>query len=168
MALFSGTIESPRELYVHKLGAALKMENTILEMLPKLAEAANDSKLRQALEQHYTETQGHVENLHRAFDALGEDVDEQACPTIEGLEKEGESMLGMVDDSLNDQVIISGVTETEHHEIAVYDGLIITAEEMGEDDIAALLRENLEQEEATLLKAEKFAEQIAKKAKQQV
>ena len=31
MAILGEDIESPRELYVHKLGAALKMEKTILE-----------------------------------------------------------------------------------------------------------------------------------------
>src|SRR5207248_9395069 len=60
--------------------------------------------------------------------------------------------LKLVDDSLNDQVIVSGVTETEHHEIAVYEGLITTAEAMGEEDVVALLQENLEEEEATLQK----------------
>ena len=42
-------------------------------------------------------------------------------------------------------MILGGVIETEHHEIAVYDGLIIKAEQMGDDDIFALLHENLEQ-----------------------
>jgi ferritin-like metal-binding protein YciE len=37
----------------------------------------------------------------------------------------------MVDDSLNDHVIIAGVQETEHHEVAVYEGLITNAEAMG-------------------------------------
>jgi ferritin-like metal-binding protein YciE len=164
MALFSGTIETPRELYAFKLGAALTMENTIQEMLPQLEENANDSQLKQALRQHFEETEKHVENLHRVFETLGEQIEEQPCPTIEGLEKEGQSNLKMVDDSLNDQVIISGVLETEHHEIAAYDGLITTAEAMGEEEVAALLRENLENEEATLLKAEKMSQQLAKEA----
>jgi ferritin-like metal-binding protein YciE len=54
------------------------------------------------------------------------------------------------------------VIETEHHEIAVYDGLIIKAEQMDDDDIVALLHENLEQEEGALDKAVKAAEQSAK------
>ena len=164
VALFGRTIETPPELYAYKLGATLKMENTILEMLPQLEEHANDSQLKQALQQHFGETQKHVENLHRVFDTLGHEVEEQPCPTIEGLEKEGQSNLKMVDDSLNDQVIISGVIETEHHEIGVYDGLITTAEAMGEEEVSALLRENLENEEATLLKAEKLSQQLAQQA----
>jgi ferritin-like metal-binding protein YciE len=56
---------------------------------------------------------------------------------------------------------LSGVIETEHHEIAVYDDLIIKAEQMGDEDVVALLHENLEQEEATLDHAVKAAEKSA-------
>src|SRR5919198_565760 len=163
MALLGGTIETPQELYVHKLGAALKMEKTILDMLPQLEEHANDSQLKQSLRQHYDETQRHVANLERAFQALGAEVDESSCPAIEGLEKEGQANLKMVDDSLNDHVIIGGVTETEHHEIAVYEGLITKAEAMGEQDIVALLQENLEQEQAMLQKGKQIAQQLAQR-----
>jgi ferritin-like metal-binding protein YciE len=168
MALFGGTIETPRDLYVHKLGAALKMEKTILEMLPQLEEHANDAQLKQALRQHFDETQRHVANLERVFGALGADVDESSCPAIEGLEKEGQANLKLVDDSLNDHVIIGGVTETEHHEIAVYEGLITKAEAMGEQDVVALLQENLESEEATLQKAKQMSQQLAQRAAQAV
>jgi ferritin-like metal-binding protein YciE len=168
MALLGRTIETPRDLYLHKLGAALKMENTILEMIPQLEEHANDPLLKQSLNAHLQETHGHVGNLERAFQALGAEPDDSSCPAIEGLEKEGQANLKLVDDSLNDQVIISGVTETEHHEIAVYEGLITTAEAMGEEDVVALLQENLEQEEATLQKAQQMSRQLAQSVSQTV
>jgi ferritin-like metal-binding protein YciE len=164
MALVGTTFETAQELYLHKLGAALTMENTILEMLPKLEEKANDSQLKQALRQHREETERHVTNLESAFQALGADVDDSPCPAIEGLEKEGESNLKMVDDSLNDHVIIAGVCETEHHEIAVYEGLITNARAMGEQDVVALLEQNLESEEATLQEAKQMGEQLAEQA----
>jgi ferritin-like metal-binding protein YciE len=163
MPIFGGTIESPQELYIHKLGAALKMEKTILEMLPDLEGHAHDEHLQQALRQHYEETQRHVQNLERVFQALGAEIDDSPCPAIEGLEKEGQANLKMVDDSLNDHVIVSGVCETEHHEIAVYEGLIMNAEAMGEQDVVALLQENLEQEEAALEKAQMFGRQLAQR-----
>ena len=166
MALFGETIETPRELYLFKLGAALKMENTILEMLPQLEEHAQDTQLKQSLRQHFEETQGHVRNLEQAFSALGEEPDDSSCPTIEGLEKEGQANLKMVDDSLNDHVIISGVCETEHHEIAVYEGLIANAGAMGQQDVVALLQENLESEEATLQKAQQLGDKLAQRAAQ--
>ena len=156
------TVETPTELFVHKLGAALTMEETILGMLESLQNEASDAKLRRDLQQHHVETRQQIQNLHRIFEALGEQPEKQSCPAIEGLEKEGKQMIKEVDDSLVDSVILNGVIETEHHEIAVYDGLIIKAEQMDDDDVVALLHENLEQEEAALDKAVKAAEQSAK------
>jgi ferritin-like metal-binding protein YciE len=167
MALLDAKIESPEELFVYQLGAALTMEETILELLEKLQQETNDPSLRRQLQQHYKETQGQVDNLHRVFEALGEPVDRRPCPAIEGLEREGEMMLKEVDESLNDAVILQGVLETEHHEIAVYDGLIIMAEQLGDDDVIALLNENVEQEAATLEKAIKATEQLAKRVVKQ-
>jgi ferritin-like metal-binding protein YciE len=167
MALLDAKIQSPEELFAHKLGAALTMENTILEMLQKLEQLAQDAQLERSLRQHHQETQRHVQNLKRCFEALGEPIDEKPCPAIEGFEKEGKQMISQVSDGLVDSVILSGVIETEHHEIAVYDGLIIEAEAMGEDDVVALLTENLEQEDQTLNKAIKAAEQLAQKQAKQ-
>jgi ferritin-like metal-binding protein YciE len=155
------SVETPTELFVHKLGAALTMEETILEMLEKLQNEASDPKLKKDLRHHHQETQQQVQNLHRIFDALGEKIETQSCPAIDGLKKEGEQMINEVDDHLVDSVILGGVIETEHHEVAVYDGLIIKAEQMDDDDIVALLQENLEQEEAALDKAVKAAEKSA-------
>jgi ferritin-like metal-binding protein YciE len=156
------TVETPTELFVHKLGAALTMEETILGMLENLQEEASDPKLQKDLQQHHMETRQQIQNLRRVFEALGKEPEKQSCPAIEGLEKEGKQLIKEVDDTLVDSVILGGVIETEHHEIAVYDGLIIKAEQMEDDDIVALLHENLEQEEAALEKAVKAAEQSSK------
>ena len=56
----------------------------------------------------------------------------------------------MADDSLADDIILAGCAETEHHEIAVYENLIVHADALGQEDVVALLRENLEQEQHTL------------------
>jgi len=157
------SIETPTELFVHKLGAALTMEETILGVLQKLQDEASDSKLKKDLQQHQQETRQQAQNVRRIFDALGERAEKQPCPPIDGLKLEGERLIQEVDRTLVVSVILGGVIETEHHEIAVYDGLIIEAEQIGDDDIVALLQENLEQEEAALDKAVKAAEQSSKR-----
>ena len=143
-------IENPKELFVHSLGAALTMENTVEGMLGELIEQANDSELKQQLRHHREETQAQIRNLRQAFQSLGMEPDERPCPAIEGIEKEGEANLRMAADELNDAVILAGAAETEHHEIAVYENLIVHANAMGHEDIVALLQENLEQEQHTL------------------
>jgi ferritin-like metal-binding protein YciE len=138
-------------------------------MLEELEQKANEADLKEQLSHHHDETQQQVANLQQAFSAIGAEPKEQPCPAIEGLETEGKEMLKQSAQELYDAVILSGCAEVEHHEIAVYDGLIQMADEMGEEDVVALLKENLEQEEHTLKEVEKafkkqtktLAEQIA-------
>jgi ferritin-like metal-binding protein YciE len=156
-------IHNPTELFAHKLGAALTMENTVLEMLGKLTEEANAGELKQQLRHHSEETQAQIRNLQQAFRAIGHEPEEQPCPAIEGIEKEGESNLRMVEDSLKDHVILAGCSETEHHEISVYESLITHADAMGHEDVVALLRENLEQEQHTLGEVMKSALKMAQR-----
>jgi ferritin-like metal-binding protein YciE len=143
-------VETRQELFTHKVGAALKMENTVLEMLGKLEETAQRRELQEQFRHHAEETRDQIRNLEAVFAALGLEPDEKACPAIEGLEKEAQANIKMTDDRLLDAVVLAGAAETEHHEIAVYENLITQAETMDEQDIVALLQENLEQEQHTL------------------
>ena len=155
------TIETPQDLFAHKLGATLKMENTVLEMLGELEEKAQSDQLKQQFRHHADETRQQIRNLEQAFSAIGVEPTENPCPAIEGLEKEGKQAIKQTDDSLVDAVILAGAAETEHHEIAVYEGLITHAGAMGHDDVVSLLEENLEQEQHTLEEVKKATQQIA-------
>ncbi|MFL5919878.1 MAG: ferritin-like domain-containing protein [Gaiellaceae bacterium] len=161
-------IADPKMLFAHKLGAALTMEETVLTMLNELEGKANDDELKQQLAHHAEETRGQIRNLQQAFSALGHEAQKQPCPAIEGLQTEGQQMLQQTSTELHDAVILSGCGEVEHHEIAVYDGLVTMADELDADDVVALLEENLEQEEHTLKEVEqafeKQAKQLAKAA----
>jgi ferritin-like metal-binding protein YciE len=159
-----GKISDPRELLVHKLGSAYTMEKTVTEMLETNAEKAQDPELKQLFTHHLEETHRQITNLERAFEAIGPEPEGQSHPAIDGLKKQGEHTVREVDDSLVDSVLAGGATEVEHHEIAVYNGLITKAEALGEEDVVALLRENLEQEEHTLKEVEQKAQQLARQA----
>ncbi len=156
-------IEDSRGLFEYKLGAALKMENTVLGMLGKLQDEAQGPELKQQLSHHAGETEQQIRNLEQAFTSLGLAPDENPCPAIEGIEKEGHANVKKADDAIVDAVILSGAAETEHHEIAVYEGLITLAGALGHDDIVALLQENLEQEEHTLAEVKRATQQLAQR-----
>ncbi len=155
-------IGDPKQLFQHKLGAALMMEETVVGMLQDLERKANETELKDQLSHHRDETGGQIKNLTQAFSALGINAQRQPCPVIDGLKTESEQLLEQTSPQLHDEVILSGCAEVEHHEIAVYDGLITMADELGEDDIVALLKENLEQEEHTLEEVEKAFEKQSK------
>jgi ferritin-like metal-binding protein YciE len=154
-------LNTPQELFNYKLGAALKMENTVLEMLGNLEEAAQREELKQQFRHHAEETQQQIQNIEQAFAALGEEPDDSPCPAIEGIDKEGKANIKKADDSMVDAVILSGAAETEHHEIAVYEGLITEAQAMGKQDIVQLLQQNLEQEQHTLDEVKQATEKLA-------
>jgi ferritin-like metal-binding protein YciE len=155
-------LNTPQELFHYKLGAALKMENTVLEMLGELEQKAQREQLKHQFRHHAEETRQQIHNIEQAFAALGEEPDDSPCPAIEGLEKEGKANIKKADDSLVDAVILSGAAETEHHEIAVYEGLITEAEAMGKQDIVSLLRHNLEQEQHTLEEVKHASQLLAR------
>jgi len=154
-------LNSPQELFHYKLGAALKMENEVLEMLGNLEEATQSDQLKQQFSHHADETRQQIQNIEKAFSALGEEPDDSPCPAIEGLDKEGKANIKKADDSVVDAVVLSAAAETEHHEIAVYEGLITHAEAMGKQDVVQLLQENLEQEEHTLQEVKQATQQLA-------
>jgi ferritin-like metal-binding protein YciE len=155
-------ITDAKQFLLHKLGATLTMEETIGGMLTELEGKANEGELKEQLSHHRDETQGQIANLTQAFSALGREPERQPCPVIEGLQTEGKETLQQTSPELYDAVILAGCAEVEHHEIAVYDGLIELADQLGEDDVVALLKENLEQEEHTLKEVEKAFEKQTK------
>jgi ferritin-like metal-binding protein YciE len=143
-------IANADELFLANLASALRLENTVERMLGTLAEEAQSAELTQQLRHHREETQAQIRNVRQVFQALGKEPDESPCLPIEGIEKQGQALLKLADESLKDDVILSGCAETEHLEIAIYENLIVHAGAMGHEDVVALLRENLEQEQHTL------------------
>src|SRR5690242_19419876 len=107
---------TPAEAYNFKLGATLKMEHKVLEILEANIEAAQDDEVKALLRAHQTESHEHVRNVEEVFGLFEWEVEESACPAIEGLEKEGAAMIKKADDSLVDSVILQGAVEVKHHE----------------------------------------------------
>jgi ferritin-like metal-binding protein YciE len=154
-------LRTPEEAYNYKLGAALTMERDIVEMLDGLIEESRDETLKQLLRVHQEETRGHARNIEQAFAAFGWEVDDSPCIVVEAIDKEGKLNIRKADESLVDSIILGGATETEHHEIAVYEYLITNARAMGREDVVTLLRQNLQQEEQALENVRALAERVA-------
>jgi ferritin-like metal-binding protein YciE len=143
-------LDTPEEMFNFKLGSALSMEHDVLESLETLEKKAQRDELKQLFRHHQDETRQQISNIEQAFRAMGEEPDDKPAPAAEALEKEAKANIRRTDDRLVDAMILGGAAETEHHEIAVYEGLIAFAEARGAQDVAQLLRQNLEQEQHTL------------------
>src|SRR5918994_1889686 len=114
-------LNNQRELFGHKLGSALTMEQDVLEMLGELEDKAQRSELKQQFHHHAEETRQQIANIKQVFRALGEEPDDSQHLVTKALEKEAKADIKMADDSLVDAVILTGAADTEHHEIAVYE-----------------------------------------------
>jgi ferritin-like metal-binding protein YciE len=155
-------LHTPEELFNYKLGAALKMEREIVEMLDDLIEESREEELKQAFRLHQADTREHVRRVEEVFHHFGWDVDDSPCPTIGAIEKEGKANIKKAEDPLVDAVIAGGAMETEHHEIAVYENLVLNARALGREEAASLLQKNCDEERHALAKVTEIAERIAR------
>ena len=159
----TSTMSDPRELFLHELGDVLYAEQTLVKTLPKLQEEASDEELARGFGEHLEETRQHVKNLEQAFEALGEPAKAEKCPGIDGIKKEHDDFVS--DESPSQEILDAFLTgagaRTEHYEIAAYEGLVTMAEATGEDEVARLLSENLEQEKQALRKLQTIGRRLA-------
>jgi len=157
-------MEDSRELFVHELGDLLYAEKTLIKALPKLAKEATDEELRTGFEQHLEETEQHAANLEQVFELLGEKPKAEKCPGIDGIKAEHDKFIREEKPApeVCDLFLTGAGARAEHYEIAGYTGLITMAQAMGETDAAALLQENLKQEQAALAKLEKAAQRLSR------
>jgi ferritin-like metal-binding protein YciE len=135
-------------------------ERQILKALPKMAKATDNEKLKNALMHHREETQGQVERLQRAFEALGKRARGQTCEAINGLIEEGEEVIEeMPAGPVRDAGILACAQAVEHYEMARYGAIIAWAKQVGAGDVAKLMHETLEEEK----KADALLNDLAKR-----
>jgi ferritin-like metal-binding protein YciE len=155
-------IQNARDLFLHELGDILYVERSLAdEALPKLIEEVQDAEFKSGLEKHLEQTRGHVTNVEKVFEMLGETPHEEECIAFEGLKKEHEEMTKESSASLIDLVDLGAAARTENYEIAAYEGLRRMAKALGENDAVELLDANLAQEKETLREVEKLATRIS-------
>jgi ferritin-like metal-binding protein YciE len=155
-------VNTPTDALKRELEGAFTMECEIIDMLDELIENSQDESVKHAFREHLRETQGHARGLETVFELFRWDVDGSPCPTITAIEKEGKANVKKADDGVVDAVILAGAIETEHHEIAVYENLIIRALALGRDDAAAIFERNREEEHGALEKVKQLAREQAR------
>ena len=159
MGIFSKDIKSMDDLFVHTLRDIYYAEKQILKSLPDMIEKSSDPQLKQAFQAHQSETRNQVTRLEQVFRLHGHEPKGIDCPAIDGIIEEAEDVVGEVDDkSVLDAALIAAAQTVEHYEITRYGSLIAWAKELGRNDCAALLQQNLDEEKATDRKLTSIAE----------
>ncbi|KOS05449.1 hypothetical protein AM493_04960 [Flavobacterium akiainvivens] len=136
-----------RELFIDELKDIIYAERALVKALPKMANNATDAALKMAIEEHIAVTETQVERLVQVFEILGESNRGVKCDAMEGLLKEGDSILEETEPGpVRDAGIISASQKIEHYEIASYGTLVAFAKILGEEEVAALLQQTLDEE----------------------
>lgn len=135
-------------------------EKHLTKALPKMRKAATTQELKDAIEEHLEQTREHVARLEQVFEIIERPARAKKCEAMEGLTKEGESVIEETEDGsmTRDVGIIMASQKVEHYEIATYGGLVTLAATLGLEDAAEILAQTLEEEKQTDLNLTSIAE----------
>lgn len=137
-----------KEFFIEQLQDIYWAEKKLVKTLPKLAEAAHSAALRAAFDSHLAQTENHVTRVEQVFTMMNEKAKAEECPAMKGIISEGEDIIDEteVGTAQRDVGLIFAGQKAEHYEIATYGSLIQLARDMGNDDIAQLLQQTLNEE----------------------
>jgi ferritin-like metal-binding protein YciE len=148
-----------RDLFEDELKDIYWAEKALTKAIPKMIKNTTTPNLAQALEDHLEETKGHVDRLEEAFQMLGKAARAKKCEAMDGLIKEAEEIMEDTPEGIvRDAGIISAGQKVEHYEIATYGTLCAFAKTLGEDEVASLLQQTLEEEKGADEKLTDIAE----------
>lgn len=139
--------EGLKELFIDSLKDIYWAEKALTKALPKMAKNATSDNLKLALEDHLVVTQEQVSRLEQVFEIIGKKAAAKKCEAMEGLIKEGESIMEETQPgAVRDAGIIAASQKIEHYEIATYGTLCAFAKTLGEDEAVQLLEMTLAEE----------------------
>ncbi len=166
MALFTMKLENLEQLFLQELRDLYDAEDQITEALPKMIEAAHYPQLKNALQDHLNVTRKQIERLDQVFNILGEDASGQTCKGMKGVIKEGDEIISQGGDNATvDAGIISAAQRVEHYEMAGYGTVRTYAELLGQQQIANLLQQTLDEEKEADEKLTEIARSVNIEAK---
>ena len=147
-------------LLLHTLKDVYFAEHEILRTLPKMAEAAQSPRLKEAFETHREQTQQQIARLDDVFALLNERPEGAPCKAILGILAEGQEVMEeFAGGPALDAGLIAAAQAVEHYEIARYGALRSWAELATLDDAADLLDQTLTEERETDLLLTRLAEE---------
>ncbi len=166
MALFSMKLENLQQLFVKELRDLYDAENQITDALPKLIDAAHNPQLKSALQEHLQVTKQQISRLDQIFQKLNQKATGETCKGMKGVIKEGDEIVSAGGDpSTVDAGIISAAQRVEHYEMAGYGTVRTYAQLLGQQEMARLLQQTLDEEEQADEKLTQIAKSVNVEAK---
>src|SRR5690242_7456828 len=140
-------VDSLEDVLMHELNDLYSAEDQLVEALPQMADAASNTELRNAFQQHLEETRDHRDRIQHIFGELGKRRTGVECEGMKGLIGEGEKIIKSSGDAAaKDAALIGAAQRVEHYEIAAYGTARTLAGELGMTDAETLLDQTLVEE----------------------
>ncbi len=142
-------LNTMKDLYIDQLRDLYSAEDQLLNALPKMAQAASSADLQKAFQDHLGETRNQKQRLEQIFSGLGVVPQGETCQAMQGLIKEGESIINaQADPTVRDAALIAAAQRVEHYEMAGYGSVRTYADELGYSNAKSLLQQTLDEEGA--------------------
>ena len=141
-------LNSLQDLLISELNDLLSAEKQWLQILPKVIQSATHVELREALESHQRETSVQERRLEQCLQTLGlplRPVRSHGMVGIVSSWMELDTTEAQAD--VRDAATISVIQRAEHYEIAGYGCAHAFAEALDQQEVAALLKQTLLEEE---------------------
>lgn len=153
-------VQSVDDLFVQGLTYLYDAEKQLTEALPKLAEAAENQQLRQAFEQHLSETKEHVSRSEEIFKRLNKQPQANSNAVLKQMRQEAEHMIQNTDKgAVRDAALIVAGNQVEHFEMASWGSMRNFAKLLGKDDVVTIIQKTLDEEKHADAKLTEIGEQ---------
>jgi ferritin-like metal-binding protein YciE len=139
-----------RELFIEELKDTFSAEKQALKCMQKALRKASAAPLKEGIQLHIDQTQTQIERLEKAMEKLNMKPGRKVCEAMRGLVEEAQGSIEEHEKGpIMDLVIVASMQRIEHYEISAYGTNIALAMALSEPEVAALLRETLEEEKQT-------------------
>ena len=161
MALFTNTtFDSLESLFIDQLQDIYDAEQRLAKALPRMAEAAGDSRLKNALREHLTAPERQIKTIEEQFGEINQTAKAKTCEAMKGLISEAEQMSAANGDAaVRDSAIIAAAQRIDHYEMAAYGTARNFAQRVGYDNVARQLQHCLDEEKAADFRLTQLAEE---------
>ena len=148
------------QLLTQELQDLYDAEKQLVRALPKMAKAASDEELQNALKDHLEVTKGQVQRIEEIFQSMDMRAKSKPCRGMSGIVEEGQEVIADdLDPAQKDTALVAAGRRVEHYEMAAYASLRDMARQMGRKEAVQMLEETLREE----LEADKQLAQIGKR-----
>lgn len=141
-------LNSLKDLLIAEINDLLSAEKQFLQIFPKVIQSATHPQLREALEAHQRETAVQERRLEQCLQVLGLPVRPVRSHGMVGIVSSWMELQGAeAQADVRDAATISAMQRAEHYEIAGYGCAHAFAGVLEQQEVAALLKQTLLEEE---------------------